>query len=390
MIDDDFQLPVLAARYLADSTVPVPRKRAFLLKTPNGGASRLQLLLREMALVVAMARPYVDDPTALNLVSFPKRDSTHWRSASWRDSDAGYAGARFAMDVNAIWVPQALKAIATILTTLPRIGLPSHAVDSIASEIGKTSLGDYFRDSSSLQRAIDTWKTARRHFEVTLPPRETRRQIQQRLAWLPPNERRYWRNITDASAATGRPLRFLALSLDAGGRPIPVVNTDPATAFFLDHLSEEVMLRDLAPFTQHYPFGLFVERLGPLVANDTYARRRVWERFRADPYHGPRVVWGREVNLLFLGIANQIAEAFDEAGRLKNPTLQPYVRELSNALRRTLEAVEASGLGHNELWSYRIEGGRLVPTRYGTSSDLQLWNTTDLAVEFALSRLPRQ
>jgi hypothetical protein len=58
-------------------------------------------------------------------------------------------------------------------------------------------------------------------------------------------------------------------------------------------------------------------------------------------------------------------------------------------VRRTLAAVEASGLGYNELWSYRIEGGRLQPIRYGTSSDIQLWNTTDLAVEFMLSRLPR-
>ena len=56
-------------------------------------------------------------------------------------------------------------------------------------------------------------------------------------------------------------------------------------------------------------------------------------------------------------------------------------------LTRILAAVEASGLGHNELWSYRIEGDRLLPIRYGTSSDVQLWNTTDLAVEFELSRL---
>ena len=36
MIDDEFQLPVLAARYLADSTVPVDRKRAFLLDSTDG------------------------------------------------------------------------------------------------------------------------------------------------------------------------------------------------------------------------------------------------------------------------------------------------------------------------------------------------------------------
>jgi hypothetical protein len=51
--------------------------------------------------------------------------------------------------------------------------------------------------------------------------------------------------------------------------------------------------------------------------------------------------------------------------------------------------VSASGVEHSELWSYRIEEGRLLPTRYGTSSDVQLWSCTDLAVQFALSRLPR-
>ena len=55
----------------------------------------------------------------------------------------------------------------------------------------------------------------------------------------------------------------------------------------------------------------------------------------------------------------------------------------------TVAAVQASGLEHNELWSYRIEDGRLLPTRYGTSSDIQLWNATNLAVQFVLSRLPR-
>jgi hypothetical protein len=35
-----------------------------------------------------------------------------------------------------------------------------------------------------------------------------------------------------------------------------------------------------------------------------------------------------------------------------------------------------------------VEAGRLLPVRYGTGSDVQLWNTTDLAVQYALSRLP--
>jgi hypothetical protein len=39
------------------------------------------------------------------------------------------------------------------------------------------------------------------------------------------------------------------------------------------------------------------------------------------------------------------------------------------------------------LWSYEISGGTLRPIRYGASTDVQLWNVTDLAVQFVLSRM---
>jgi hypothetical protein len=92
-------------------------------------------------------------------------------------------------------------------------------------------------------------------------------------------------------------------------------------------------------------------------------------------------VWGREVNLLLQGLANQIRSSPTQtAGKASG---------LREALRQIRAAVDASGLQHNELWSYEIQGRRLVPVRYGTSSDVQLWNTTDLAVDYVLSRLPR-
>jgi hypothetical protein len=162
--------------------------------------------------------------------------------------------------------------------------------------------------------------------------------------------------------------------LDSAGRPIPIPNTDPATELFLDgNLSSLVVQDDLELILRPYPAGLFVAGLGPLVANDAYASRTVWERFQGDQYHGPRVVWGREVNLLLLGLANRL--------------MQTPNRELEATLRRILDAVHASGLQHNELWSYQIKGNRLLPIRYGTSSDVQLWNTTNLVVQYVLSRL---
>jgi hypothetical protein len=54
-------------------------------------------------------------------------------------------------------------------------------------------------------------------------------------------------------------------------------------------------------------------------------------------------------------------------------------------------AVARSGLQYAELWSYKIEGGALRPVRYGSSSDVQLWTLTDLAVQYLLnSRRPTQ
>jgi hypothetical protein len=390
MVDDEFQLPVLTARYLGDSTVSVERRREFLLAKNERGASRLALLLREMALVSAETRPYVQAPRATNLVGFPQRDATHWRSASWRDSDAGYANGRFAMDINVIWAPIALGAIATILETLPALGLNPQAFDSLAPEIRRSPLGQYVRDPALLRRAIEVWKGARRHFEITLSPEEIRQRTRAKLVWLPELERSYWDKVMANTGEVRDSLTFLVLSLDGEGHPIPVVNTDPSTELFLDRTAPpDLVLRDAAPFLRPYPVGLFVGELGPLVANDAYAAPEIWERFQADPYHGPRVVWGREVNLLLLGMANQILASVDSTGQARSPALKSYVRSLDQTLRRTLEAVNASGLQHNELWSYEIKDGRLRPTRYGTSSDVQLWNTTNLVVQYVLSKLPR-
>ncbi len=87
------------------------------------------------------------------------------------------------------------------------------------------------------------------------------------------------------------------------------------------------------------------------------------------------------MNLFLAGVAGAIASA-------PGTPLGSHVPELRAALERVKAAADASGF-QSELWSYEIRDGRLVPVRYGISSDVQLWSTTDLAVEFLLSRLRR-
>jgi hypothetical protein len=393
MRDDEFQLPVVAARYLANRAVTTARKRSFLLDSSDGRGSRIELLMKELSLVATLAAPYAREPVVQNLIGSPRIDSTHWRSISWRDSNAGYANGRFEMDINAIWAPRALQSIGEILAALKAIGFSSEQLAAFTPGPRGAALGEFVGDPAFFQRAIQNWEGAIRHFVVSFTPEEIGTRVSAKLQWLPAEERLYWQSVLTATGAGAQPFEFIAISLDSAGKPIPVVNTDPATWLFLrdgrDTTSAQIaaVKRDVRAIMRPYPVGLFVDRLGPLVANDAYASPSVWEAFRRDTYHSPRVVWGREVNLVLLGLANQITGATDAAGRPRDPALTPYVTEMRDALRRANAAIEASGLKHNELWSYEISGGKLMPIRYGASTDVQLWNVTDLAVQFVLSRI---
>jgi len=386
MIDAEFQLPILEARWLRDPAVSDARKREFLLDATDG-EPRVARMLRELALLAEVTAPYAHDPVTANLVSFAARDSGRWGSQSWRDSEVGYARGRYAMDVNAIWAPHALEATAQILDELRRLGmLGDTLLRRAASKGDESALVAYVRDPAALRAAIERWQGASRHFVVRLSPAEVRERVRARLAAMPEGERSHWNQVLAATGADRDSLVFLALSLDAQGHPIGVANSDVATRLFLGETEgpsrapgvaeRDAVLRDVHTFVKRYPVGLLIDAVGPAVANDAYAPPSVWADFERDRYHGPRVVWGRENNLFLLGAMKRVNDASGA------PELAAYRRELTNAIAQVSAAVDASGF-HSELWSYELRDGKIVPMRYGSGSDVQLWSTTDLAVGFA-------
>ena len=395
MIDDDLQLPIVAARWLTDPSVSAPEKRAFLLDTTDARGTRLSALLRALGLVARMTEPYARDPRAANLISFAPRDSGRWASTSWRDSNAGYANGRYAMDVNAVWAPHALEALAGILEVLRTLGLPAEAVRDVPDVAPSAPLGRYARDAPALAAAAATWWGAERHFVVRHGAADVRRATQARLRAMPAAESAQWRRVLAATGAADDSLTFLALALDANAQPIGVVNTDAATRLFLGERGGRAATldadgaararRDVHTFVRAYPVGLLIDGVGPVAANDAYAAPVVWQAFVRDPYHGPRVVWGREVNLFLLGVANQIAAARRSP---QLPDADAFVGALQEASARVQRAADASGF-RSELWSYDFDGGRPVPVRYGSGADVQLWSTTDLVVEYIMARMPR-
>jgi hypothetical protein len=343
MVDDDFQLPIVAARYAANPSVPDARKRRFL-------QSHQQALVQNLAFVARQAAPYARAPVATNLVGFQRDDDGWWHPGSWRDSRVGYAGGRFAFDVNVVWVPAALRAVITIDSTLRALGLAG------------------VPEAHGLEAAAQAWREAARHFAVALAPAEVESRVRARLQALPAARREYWEQVWSRSGVPADTLRFYAVSLDSAGQPIPVMSTDPAMLLLLEDLPPAQEAELLRCFTLPYPVGLFVDGLGPLAANDAYAPPVVWQMFERDLYHSPRVVWGREVNVLLAALARR--------GSPPSPVLDSV-----------FHAVERSGFRHAELWSYEIAGGALRPVRYGSGSDVQLWSLTDLAVQFLIARL---
>jgi len=391
MVDDEYQLPIVAARYLDDPRVSAERKRRWL-QGREGTHTRWSLLLAELAVVAERSAPYAATPVTANFVAFAPRDVTteafdgapRWFAQSWRDSGAGYANGRFAMDVNGIYVPHALQATQRILRAGRALGLlTTAAMEQTPALRQGSALARYARDSSTLAAAIRTWQGALAAFVVRRTPAEVEAQVASRVRALPAADQTYWR----AFPPSGEGIEFLAVALDAAGQRIGVANSDPATRMFLDGLmgtaevrgaGRAALLRDVSLFARDYPEGLLVPAVGTVVANDAYATPAVWNAFADDAYHGPRVVWGREVNLFLLGVASHLPLLTNDA------TASDLLR---GAALRVRDAVSASGF-RSELWSYDFPNGRPQAVRYGSGGDVQLWSTTDLAVQYVWSRLP--
>jgi hypothetical protein len=347
MVDDDFQLAVVAGNYFADASVPDARKRQFVARWGTA-------LRKNLAFVARQVAPYAREPVATNLVSFKRDPDGWWHPGSWRDSRVGYAGGRFAFDVNVVWVPAALRAIVAIDSALRAVNEPG--IDNVAD----------------VARAAEVWRGAASHFTVTLAPAEVRARVGAKLRSLPVAEAAHWDSVLTAWAGEPDTLRFPAVSLDSAGNPIPVMTTDPAMWLLVAGGQLGAGQRDelLRPLLLPYPVGLFIEDVGLAVANDAYASPAVWGMFEGDLYHSPRVVWSREINVLLAALARNGG------------------RESAGDSVRT--AVARSGLQYAELWTYKIDAGTpLRAVRYGAASDVQLWSLTDLAVQYLLnSRRP--
>ena len=353
MIDSDFLLAPVARAWLLDDPRGRARAAAFLAETDQG--ARLgDLMLRNIRLVAARAEPFARDPKAANLIALnPGMDA-----GEWRDSNDGLGGGRLPYDVNAILLPAALEAAERLNAS----GLLKPYLKP-----GDTALLDRLTTIASVWRA-----KAPALFDQSIPADAAKRAVSAYAAQAGVPADPALRAIGAA------PVRFRALSLDAGGRAIPIQNSDEGFALLFGHPSAGELADTAALFTRPFPAGLRTGA-GLLVANPVFADPALQARFSPSAYHGT-VIWSWQQALAAAGLARQL-----ERRDLPADTR----RALAVAQSCLWDSIDATrAVQSSELWSWRYAGGRYQVVAFGAngadvdeSNAAQLWSTVYLALK---------
>ncbi len=357
MVDDDYMLAPVAADYLLG---PGTGQAAAYLARPLASESRPgavepvgRTLVRNLRFVLRRAAPFAADPSVARLIAIKSGRMT----GEWRDSEEGLGRGIYAYDVNAALVPAALAAADRLL----RAGL----LDRYLTRDDRAALG-------GAGEAARVWRErAPPLFRVAVPSAQAAGALRRYAAsaGVPAGP---------ALGALGKgPLVFHALSLDRGGRPVPILNSDEGFALLFGHPSPADLDTYLGAIMRPFPAGLMTDA-GLLVANPAQAGPDVQARFSPAAYHGT-VVWSWQQALLAAGIARQ----------LQRTGLPGTVRTRLEAAQASLwRAIEATRTYRSsELWSWAYKGGRYQVVPFGAgkkdvdeSNAAQLWSTVYLAV----------
>jgi hypothetical protein len=353
MVDDDFLLAPLAARWLLDDDRSRARASGFLAREGAGGVELGAALARNLAWVVERTAAFVDSPGAANLVGLKPGRNT----GQWRDSEQGLGMGRHAYDVNAALVPAALEAAARFAEA----GLLDDYLDA-----GQR------RTLARARQAARIWTTrAPSLFAVTIPADRARVDIAAYASQIGIDAGRGLRALGSS------PLTFHALALDHQGRPIPILHSDEGFRLLLTEPSSEEVRDCIAAIMRPFPAGLVTDA-GLVVANPALAPedlRRTFDRFA---YHGT-VVWSWQQALLAAGLERQ----------LRRIDLPADIRAQLLRARETLwTAIERSReMRTSELWSWSFADGRYRIEPFGRpgadadeSNAAQLWSTVYLGL----------
>lgn len=369
MVDDDYMLAPVAGEFLLGQA-GVAEARAFLARkipseTGAAPAAAGALLVRNLRFVIDQAAPFAAAPSWQKLIAIKDGRMT----GEWRDSEEGLGRGRYAYNVNGVFVPAALEA---------------------ADKLYKAGLLDPYltpADRAALAKAgamAKIWYArAPGLFRADIPAAQAVAQVREYAARVGvPAE-------PALAAMQGQTLSFNAISLDASGKPVPIVNSDDGFLLLFGHPSAAELETFVGAAMRPFPAGLMTD-VGLLVANAAQATPEVEDRFGPGAYHGA-VVWSWQQALFAAGLERQLA-------RKDLPASTRAVLTRAQALLwRAINAARVTA--NSELWSWAFRDGFYRVVAFGAgkqdvdeSNAAQLWSTVYLAVRppASLNQLPER
>jgi hypothetical protein len=351
MVDDDFLLAPLVARWLA--TADRARVKRFLDEKDARGERHGASLARNLSWLVERSAPFASDPNYRNLVGIKAGRMT----GQWRDSEQGLGRGRYAYDVNATLVPAALES---------------------AARIAKSGVLDAYLDANQrvlLKKAraqARVWSArAPALFNADIPASTAREAVDAYARELDMNAESALEDLGN------KPLAFHALSLDEQGAPIPILHSDEGFRLLLTEPLPTEMSRCLDAILRPFPAGLMTDA-GLLVANPVFASADLRREFTRFAYHGT-VVWSWQQALLVAGLDRQLRRK-DLPGSQR--------ADLARARDRLWDVIDQTrAMRTSELWSWSWSNGRFHAEPFGRpgadvdeSNAAQLWSTVYLGL----------
>lgn len=352
MVDADFILPAVLADYAATPTGQQHVQRFLERKTPSG-ESYQSALKRNIELVIERATPFTQDPVATHLVSI-----LHPEVGNWRDSGAGLGFGKYPYDVNVSLVPAALRGAARL-----------YAAGLLGADTSR---------AATLDSMAALWEQeAPPLFEIRVPELIARQRVADYAS-------RVGLDPTEALASITGPITYRAVSLDAEGTPVPVMNTDDGFILLFNNPSEAFLQEAAGRILRPFPAGLRTD-VGLVVANTALdvPDSELHATFTRGDYHGT-VIWSWQQAMLAAGLERQLLRT----------DLQPETRSQLRAAQTELWKViqAASELKSGELWSWKPKDGKAVYDSFADaavaenrfvdeSNAAQLWSTVYLAVQ---------
>jgi hypothetical protein len=356
MIDGSYMLAPVAHAWLLDDAQGRQRAVGFLAEDDGRGTGHLRKgedLVANLRLVLHGAAAFAEDPQYSHLISI----KTGQMVGNWRDSNEGLGRGRFPYDVNAVLVPAALRAASRFLDS----GLlePYLRADDRALFAHAATMAKIWSERAPVL------------FEVRVPQAKAEDLIRAYAA-----AQSVPAQPALASLEAGD-VQFHALSIDANGSPIPIMNSDEGFALMFGEPNAERLGQEVSALLRPYPAGLMTD-VGMLVADPVFAPPEIQARFSRNAYHGV-VVWSWQQALFAAGLERQI----------KRTDLAPPVRaQLKKAQKLLWRAINASqAMNNSELWSWSFADGHYRIAPFGAagadadeSNAAQLWSTVYLAV----------